>query len=369
MRRARGEEGQIFGLTVVIMVAMLGFAALVSDVGRAFYTHRSVQASADAAALAGAQKLPSGSLAVAQANQYSGSAGQKNARANVPNVATTATATCRAGNIACSPYNAIVVEQETTVDANFAKVLGFGSFAIKARAVAQVLADPMPWAIFAYSSSCDKGVRLNGNTYSIDGAVTSNGGFRSGGENIYADWATYAESSSCSPSVSGTNVDFGGGSKYPRPDQWNDWPAYYTTGDFTCTYTGKDFTFNESDFEIPEGTYCASGKFEANGNRQRGTITVIANQISIKGQAQVFRPHQNGVLFFATGDQPMELRGNAYDWTGTIFCPACKISITGNEYSVLRGLIEGNEVEVLDNSFTMYGTGPAGAKRKIALVE
>jgi hypothetical protein len=44
-----------------------------------------------------------------------------------------------------------------------------------------------------------------------------------------------------------------------------------------------------------------------------------------------------------------------------------KWAIQGDEYAVLRGLIEGNEVEVLGNAFNMEGTGPAGAKRKIAL--
>jgi uncharacterized membrane protein len=45
-------------LVVVMLVVLLGFAALVIDVGYAYYAHRQLQASADAAALAGAQELP-----------------------------------------------------------------------------------------------------------------------------------------------------------------------------------------------------------------------------------------------------------------------------------------------------------------------
>jgi hypothetical protein len=45
-------------LTVVFMVVLLGFAALVIDVGSWYRAHRSAQATADAAALAGAQALP-----------------------------------------------------------------------------------------------------------------------------------------------------------------------------------------------------------------------------------------------------------------------------------------------------------------------
>jgi hypothetical protein len=45
-------------MTVLFGVVLLGMAAMVLDVGYAYYTHRSLQASADAAALAGAQELP-----------------------------------------------------------------------------------------------------------------------------------------------------------------------------------------------------------------------------------------------------------------------------------------------------------------------
>ena len=51
---------------VLMMVVLLGFAALVVDVGYAYYAHRSLQSSADAAALAGAQELPNATNAEAQ---------------------------------------------------------------------------------------------------------------------------------------------------------------------------------------------------------------------------------------------------------------------------------------------------------------
>ena len=56
--RPHEERGQVIVLVVVMLVVLLGFAALVIDVGYAYYAHRQLQASADAAALAGAQELP-----------------------------------------------------------------------------------------------------------------------------------------------------------------------------------------------------------------------------------------------------------------------------------------------------------------------
>lgn len=54
----RGERGQVIVLLVLFLVVLLGMSAMVIDVGYAYYAHRSLQASADAAALAGAQELP-----------------------------------------------------------------------------------------------------------------------------------------------------------------------------------------------------------------------------------------------------------------------------------------------------------------------
>ena len=64
------ERGQSMVITVVFMVVLLGFAALVIDVGSWYRAHRSAQSTADAAALAGAQVLPDSQNASALALQY-----------------------------------------------------------------------------------------------------------------------------------------------------------------------------------------------------------------------------------------------------------------------------------------------------------
>src|SRR5437868_5465157 len=57
-RRLRDERGQAIVIAVMLMTALLGFAALVLDAGAWFRASRSTQATADAAALAGVQDLP-----------------------------------------------------------------------------------------------------------------------------------------------------------------------------------------------------------------------------------------------------------------------------------------------------------------------
>lgn len=73
MNSRRNQSGQAFVLTVLFMTALVGMAALVIDLGSWFRAQRELQATADAAALAGAQELPTStgnanSFAVAYAN-------------------------------------------------------------------------------------------------------------------------------------------------------------------------------------------------------------------------------------------------------------------------------------------------------------
>ena len=58
------EQGQVLVLALIfIVVVLLGMAAMVIDVGYAYYAHRSLQSSADASALAEASGEPDGPTA------------------------------------------------------------------------------------------------------------------------------------------------------------------------------------------------------------------------------------------------------------------------------------------------------------------
>jgi hypothetical protein len=58
LSRMRGEAGQALVFVAVIITGLVGMAALVVDVGSWFHAQRKLQTAADAAALAGAQHLP-----------------------------------------------------------------------------------------------------------------------------------------------------------------------------------------------------------------------------------------------------------------------------------------------------------------------
>jgi hypothetical protein len=125
--RRHEERGQALVLTVVCLAVMLGMAALVLDVGAWFRTDRHLQATADAAALAGVQELPkNSSLAKSTALDY--------ANRNGGNVA--------AGDITVSttfnPNDTLSVKASKTDPGFFSKILGIDTVNINAHAKARI---------------------------------------------------------------------------------------------------------------------------------------------------------------------------------------------------------------------------------------
>jgi Flp pilus assembly protein TadG len=127
MTKVRNERGQALVLTVLALVVLLSMAALVLDVGAWFHQKRQLQATADAAALAGAQLLPDDpGGAQAQAVAY----GNK----NEGGVAAADVTISSSG----SANDTIGVHAKKSNDGIFSRVLGVVSVDIAASAKARV---------------------------------------------------------------------------------------------------------------------------------------------------------------------------------------------------------------------------------------
>jgi hypothetical protein len=131
-----GEAGQAIVMVVLFLFVLLGMAAMVIDVGYAYYAHRNLQADVDAAALAGAQELPDASMAEAVAYEYSGRAGSKNYSENVSDVKVQVWTRCVQALPGCDPVNAVVVEEKAKLKTLFAGVLGIDKFHLRVKSTA-----------------------------------------------------------------------------------------------------------------------------------------------------------------------------------------------------------------------------------------
>ena len=141
------EAGQMLPVIAFMMVAILAMTGFSVDLGRALYTHRQLQTSTDAAAMAGAQLLPSSGAVVAAA-QYSALPGSLNAQPNLGNVtmvsgypAIKCLATLTSQGQACvapGNGNAIAVKQQVTIPLFFMRVIGKSSLTLIASATASM---------------------------------------------------------------------------------------------------------------------------------------------------------------------------------------------------------------------------------------
>ena len=156
------QQGQAIYLVAGLLVVFLGMAALSIDIGYALHGERELQASADAAATAGAVDLTTtlnetaaGAQKVAVA--YSGQSGQKNAIKDLTSVKATATAKCLttiglcAGVCPCagvpSGDNAMAVTETATAPTFFAKLFGISSINLTAQALSTIKGTGVPFNI------------------------------------------------------------------------------------------------------------------------------------------------------------------------------------------------------------------------------
>lgn len=144
----KNEDGQSLVLIALMLVAILGFAALSIDVGRLYLTRIDLQKTADAAALAGAKRLPDKNDARNTAIHFAGK-NMNNEAALVSSITQsgdTYTASVTSNGItstvtATTPYSGkktqIEVSCTQTVNYTLARALGMTSTNVTAKSVAE----------------------------------------------------------------------------------------------------------------------------------------------------------------------------------------------------------------------------------------
>jgi hypothetical protein len=150
LRRVLGDEsGAALILAAVSIFALVGFGALSVDVGYLFAAQRALQASADAAAIAGARDIGVGGTPVATATSYSSVTASPANKNNDPSLTVTWASgypllkcfgnigsTCTTNQTPTTSANGIEVRQLATVPLFFGRIFGIPSVQISANAVA-----------------------------------------------------------------------------------------------------------------------------------------------------------------------------------------------------------------------------------------
>jgi hypothetical protein len=379
LRSLRNERGGVLVMVAVMLPVLLGFAALVIDVGHAYQLRRHLQASADAAALAGAQELPNVSNAEAAARAYDAAPDGRNERANLPEVTTVVTFP--------EPAGAKVKVTESAKSRGFfggIPIPGFDGFDVSATAVAGKSSTTAgtPLAVYVHELCGNKGFISGGLNMRIEGGIHSNGHFEVKNEGFEAvgSATVYRPPHASSPSPPGppqpaacktsdqSDSTYAGMVGDPAPARWRDWVTpYHTAADVTgrvaCTHNAT----NDLKFEnqaIPDGVYCLppDKKFTIAGH-VTGKITVVGGMIEVGGTGEL-EPYDSDVpvLFYSTNTTSVPIKLNpsgAYDWSGYIINRQGGIVINASSVtSPQNGLLEAEWVEINGENFTMLGTFP-----------
>jgi hypothetical protein len=350
VRSNERARGQVIALLVLSILGLLGMAALVIDVGTWYVTKQRLQTAADQAALAAASALPgspdaAASLAISQAHKnLSGATLQVTTSYN-------------------GDPNQVRIQARTAAPLFFAGLLGIGSVQVGARSTAKANPGSGASAIFSNDTNCSQGhellIRVNGITET--GTVHANG-------TVDIQWAgahgaiTYGGPNNCAP-LGGT----GGGTM--DPSTWL-WPEPHQVSDFPCTYTANSFNLSGA---IPPGVYCATGGGGSPGANSSATITVntgatgnvtlIAWKVSISDHNITLNPFSQNVLAYGTGtitapgSGAVDVNGNNMTINGTLFAPNGRVIINGNTGTTLHAFLEGKNVEIDGNAWTLTGTG------------
>jgi Putative Flp pilus-assembly TadE/G-like/von Willebrand factor type A domain len=122
------DRGQVLPWIAVMFVILLAIAGMVIDIGNAYRVHQQLQATADAAAAAGADNLPSTGNAVSAAATYSAAPGGKNTITGAGTVTESAYTDCSTDPVHCQGANTVHVTETANVPTTFLRLLGISSF-------------------------------------------------------------------------------------------------------------------------------------------------------------------------------------------------------------------------------------------------
>jgi hypothetical protein len=395
--RFRGQRGQILALVAIAIPTVLGLGGLSIDVGHWYHVSRKSQATADAAALTAARYLPYHAAEM-------GPPAVASAATNMPEMdqpLEVSNAYCDANDSTCDPAlpKDVKVTVRTHASTFLAKIFGFTSVSVSKEAVATRAEKMVPLAIIVGNGSCGGGggggdedddegddeggggggLSIQGDNTTINGAVISNGSIFASGNGNTADAASFHDG--CTAPTDTSNF-----SPIPTGDPVTEpWPFDFTRSDFSCVNLpsgdegGFDFGSTKpkkgwpsywDGHTISPGTYCSSGKITVSAdNVVANNVTLVAKSLHITGSGSTFTPNQQGVIFYADGNNG--LLANEADnatWTGIIYVPNGRFSMPSDN-STINGLVEAESLKLQHDGVTFNGSGPLVAAGVVKLIK
>ena len=358
------ECGQSIVIVVLSIVMLCAVAALVVDIGQVTVTQGQLQNAADAAALAAAKSLPDATTAKSAAKQY--------ASLNGVDAANTTATTPYKGSA-----NKIEVVCTKTVQYTFARVIGFSSKVISARAVAEksnasgafgyaLLSGGVNSLLGLYTDSFDVTgsvhsnytLQMNGSTQKISGNAESVSSFNSSVTYLTIGGTCQGSSIQINGSASNINVP----NRLQSPAAVIDMPTFWQDIKNQATAAGTAYMINSWETKVLSGnainvgsSIYSSGAIQVAASSFTGqgsicaekNIQLAGNTIKSNSSASVCMYSINGDITFATSG--LTIYGTLYAPNGTIGIYANNITIYGRVIAK-NIIIMGSNVKIISGA-------------------
>jgi len=375
------------------MLALLGISALVIDIGRVSVAAQQVQAVMDAAALAGAAKLPTQDDAEASLQRTILANNMLNPAWMVSCVPSNDVTYYAPGAIVPGygtledEENAITVTGRAVVDYTFARIFGINSATVVRSATANARSGGSAGGegIFFGNETgrLGRGIVISGSHHHINGTMHSNSRLKFTGSNhtVTGDVEYLHDLTVLG---SGTVIE---GDKVESTVQ--PWPVNFTWAQFANE--SFDYIINDDLRLDDDGATLAAGNYRIHGDiRIRGSdwyihdslfvvdddvwvygnghvlenCTIVAQEeIVFLGSTDHYSPLVDGLFAMSikNGNAAIRFSGSGSDTTGILFAPNGELSYTGSANELHRGALIANDLDINGSQGRFSGTGGGGS--------
>ena len=346
------DRGSVVVIVALMMVVLLGFSALVVDVGVTYGQERKLQNALNAAALAGGLQLPDEGNALNAANQNIQLNGYKPSDIKVTFLNNDST------------INIVGTQIVNTI---FAKVFGASSVTLTIHSAASKTGAPPAFNYALFSGDTNNYMGLNGSSYSITGSVHSNAGMWINGTGLNVTGTCDAPREI---GINGSNSSFGTveaspivvngsniliGTKIRQSASIIDMPDFSSTIKSAAqqggTYYNGDQNYNGNDIGLSTPIY-VNGNVNFNGSSSfYGNSTIVATG-NIAFDGNVSNDSSNDAICLYSANGSIYFNGSGLNINGIVYAPHGQIIINGQNTTV-NGRLIANDIYINGGGLTI----------------
>lgn len=331
----KDEEGSIAVIVVLVMTVLLGFSALVVDMGLVALEKQKLQNAVDAACLAAVRDLPDASAATATANRYIELNGYKASDITID---------------FSDSNQTINISASKEVNYNFAKILGFNSTSIhpSAGATKESLGAAFNYTLFSGNPSYT--LTINGSGFYVGGSAHSNYRFTINGSNITITEACEAVSTL---TTNGSSINIANIIRNASVVEMPDFSDEIKTQADKAgqAYMGSK-TFNGSQMSVDSPIY-VDGNVTINGSNFKGKGCILATgNITFNG-SNLNSSSDDAVCFYSKNGS-ITINGSSAVLDGILYAPKGTITMNGSN-QVIHGRVIGDKVALNGSGIRIIG--------------